>query len=67
MLSAAFCNCTEIAEILIKNRRNIEERNHDGETPLIIASRMEGEETAELLISHGANTNAVDNNEKNVA
>ena len=47
--------------MLIKYGGNIDVQNVDGETPLHLASQEGKTETAEMLVTHGANINIQDN------
>lgn len=50
--------CDKIAEMLIQRGADINYVSNDGETPLMLATRMGDEKTVPILIEHGANINA---------
>ncbi len=58
---ASMYNCTDIADLLIKHRANINAINIHGLTPLHIASAWDNENMVKLLIENGANINIKDN------
>ena len=63
LLHYAACACNaELARILLELGADVNARNVDGRTPLIYAaSDSNAEETVELLLQHGADVHATDN------
>ena len=61
--SAAAFDLVEFVNALMRNGANIEDRNTDGQTPLIIASCMRRDDTdvLEVLLRHGADVQAAGN------
>lgn len=65
-----FCvinNYLEIAQLLIKEKANIDAKDHKGDTPLYLAVKSDKIEIAELLIKEGANTDVKTNRGLNIA
>ncbi|EAX93667.1 ankyrin repeat protein, putative [Trichomonas vaginalis G3] len=50
-------NSNDLVELLLSNRATVNANNHDGNTPLHLASMMDDDKVIELLISHGATIN----------
>ena len=55
---AALCNSTEIAQLLIAHKADIEARNKYNNTPLHLAALYNSTEIAQLLITHKADIEA---------
>ena len=58
--AAAFNNSTEVAQLLITHKADIEARDKDNETPLFAAACYNSTEVAQLLITHKADIEARD-------
>ena len=57
-------NCIEESKLLISFDININAKNNDGETPLIVASKSNHEKMVDLLVLYGADINEKDNTGK---
>ena len=51
---------TEIVDLLLKNKADVNARDHNGDTPLVRAMRERNQQMAELLLTKGADPNAPD-------
>jgi ankyrin repeat protein len=58
LMSASMNGLTEIGELLIKNKANVNEKNYDGQSALHWACEQGHVDFVELLIENGADVNA---------
>jgi serine/threonine protein kinase len=64
LLSAAFIDSKDLVELLIANGADINAKNKNGSTALLLAVKNQNYEIVELLIAKGADINARDNDNK---
>jgi ankyrin repeat protein len=51
---------TEMVDLLLKHKADVNGRDHNGDTPLVRAMRERNQQVAELLLTKGADPNALD-------